>query len=393
MGLDFRYYCEVNMFIRRTLDLKQLIQKKSHFLFGPRGTGKSSLIQQQLGNSALIVDLLHSVNYTRLLENPSQLEFMIASVPDKKIIVIDEIQRVPELLNEVHRLIEKTHHNFLLTGSSARKLKKIGINLLAGRARQAELFPLTFHEIIDFDLQRYLQYGGLPMIYLSEEPIEDLEAYVYTYLEQEIKAEAVVQKLPAFSRFLQLSALTSGNTLNFSSIANDAWVSGVTLREYYQILQDTFLGFIVEPWLYSTKRKAASTARFYYFDIGVKNKLAGITSLSPKTDLFGLAFEHFIALELRAYLSYTRKKLPLCFWRTTEGYEVDFIIGNEIAVEIKSSEKVSEKHFRGLTYLIEENKLKKYYLVSQDPIPAKYGEITALPWEQFLKQLWDGDIL
>jgi len=381
------------MFIRRTLDLKQLIQKKSHFLFGPRGTGKSSLIQQQLGNSALIVDLLHSVNYTRLLENPSQLEFMIASVPDKKIIVIDEIQRVPELLNEVHRLIEKTHHNFLLTGSSARKLKKIGINLLAGRARQAELFPLTFHEIIDFDLQRYLQYGGLPMIYLSEEPIEDLEAYVYTYLEQEIKAEAVVQKLPAFSRFLQLSALTSGNTLNFSSIANDAWVSGVTLREYYQILQDTFLGFIVEPWLYSTKRKAASTARFYYFDIGVKNKLAGITSLSPKTDLFGLAFEHFIALELRAYLSYTRKKLPLCFWRTTEGYEVDFIIGNEIAVEIKSSEKVSEKHFRGLTYLIEENKLKKYYLVSQDPIPAKYGEITALPWEQFLKQLWDGDIL
>jgi predicted AAA+ superfamily ATPase len=392
MGLDFRKL-GANMFIQRTLDLKELIQKKSHFLFGPRGTGKSSLIKQQLGNSALIVDLLHSVNYTRLLENPSQLESMLALAPDKKIIVIDEIQRVPELLNEVHRLIENTHHHFLLTGSSARKLKQVGVNLLAGRARQAELFPLTFHEITDFNLSRYLQYGGLPMVYLSEEPLEDLDAYVSTYLEQEIKAEAIVQKLPAFSRFLQLSALTSGNTLNFSSIASDAGVSGVTLREYYQILQDTFLGFIVDPWLYSTKRKAASTARFYYFDIGVKNKLAGITSLPSKTDLFGQAFEHFIALELRAYLSYSRKKAPICFWRTLNGYEVDFIIENEIAIEIKSTDKLSEKHFKGIKYLIEENKLKKYYVVSQDPIAAKYGEINVLPWEMFLKQLWDGDIL
>ena len=256
------------MFLKRTLDLTHLIEKKSHFLFGPRGTGKSSLIAQQLGDDALIIDLLHSVTYTRLLENPSQLENIIAQT-DKKIIVIDEIQRVPELLNEVHRLIEKNHYHFLLTGSSARKLKKVGVNLLAGRARQAELFPLTFHEIIDFNLSRYLQYGGLPMIYLSDEPVEDLEAYVYTYLEQEIRLEAIVHKLPAFSRFLQLSALTSGNTLNFSSIASDTGVSSVTLREYYTILQDTFLGFIVEPWMHSIKRKAASTARFYYFDIGV----------------------------------------------------------------------------------------------------------------------------
>jgi len=149
----------------------------------------------------------------------------------------------------------------------------------------------------------------------------------------------------------------------------------------------------VEPWLHSTKRKAASTARFYYFDIGVKNKLAGITSLPQKTDLFGQAFEHFIALELRAYLSYTRKKSPMCFWRTTDGYEVDFIIENEIAIEIKSSDKLSEKHFKGIKYLLEENKLKKYYVVSQDPLPAKYGEINVLPWEHFLKKLWDGDIL
>jgi len=375
------------MFLKRTLDIKQLVEKKSHFLFGPRGTGKSSLIRQQLGDQALIIDLLYSVSYMRLLENPSYLESMIALQPHQKIIVIDEIQRIPELLNEVHRLIEKRGLHFLLTGSSTRKLKKYGVNLLAGRARQAELFPLTFHEIIDFNLHRYLQFGGLPMVYLSDEPAEDLEAYVYTYLEQEIKMEAVVQKLPAFSRFLQLSALTSGNTLNLTSIASDAGVSSVTLREYYQILQDTFLGFIVEPWLHSTKRKAASTARFYYFDMGVKNQLAGITSLSPKTDLFGQAFEHFIAIELRAYLSYTRKKLPLCFWRTTNGYEVDFIIGDEIAIEVKSSEKISEKHFKTLNYLIEENKLKKYYLVSQDPIAAQCGQITALPWDHFFKKI------
>lgn len=264
---------------------------------------------------------------------------------------------------------------------------------MAGRARQAELFPLTFHEITNFKLSRYLQYGGLPMVYLSDEPAEDLEAYVYAYLEQEIKAEAIVQKLPAFSKFLQLSALTSGSILNFSSIASDAGVSSVTLREYYQILQDTFLGFLVEPWGYSTKRKATATAKFYYFDLGVKNQLAGISSIPLKTDLFGQAFEHFIALEIRAYLSYTRKKLSLCFWNTVDKHEVDFIIGNDIAVEVKSSEKISDKHLKGLKYLIEENKLKKYYIISQDPISAKYGEIIALPWEMFLKQLWNGEIL
>lgn len=381
------------MYIKRTLDIKQLIEKKSHFLFGPRATGKSSLIKQQLEDTVLIIDLLHSVTYTRLLENPSHLESMIDLNPNQQTIVIDEIQRVPELLNEIHRLIEKKKYNFLLTGSSARKLKKIGVNLLAGRARQAELFPLTFHEITDFKLSRYLQYGGLPMVYLSNEPAEDLEAYVYTYLEQEIKAEAIVQKLPAFSKFLQLSALISGNILNFSSLASDAGVSSVTLREYYQILQDTFLGFLVEPWGYSTKRKATATAKFYYFDIGVKNQLAGITSIPPKTDLFGQAFEHFIALEIRAYLSYTRKKLSLCFWNTVDKHEVDFIIGNEIAVEVKSSEKISDKHLKGLKYLIEENKLKRYYIISQDPIAAKYGEIIALPWEMFFKQLWNGEIL
>lgn len=381
------------MFIHRTLDLKSLLTKKSHFLFGPRGIGKSSLIKHALSDESFIVDLLHSAIYMRLMDNPSQLEAMIAANP-KPFIVIDEIQRVPELLNEVHRLIENKQTRFLLTGSSARKLKRYGVNLLAGRAREAALFPLTYHELPHFDLQRYLQYGGLPMVVLSDEPAEELDAYVHTYLEEEIKAEALVQKLPAFSRFLQLSSLTSGTTLNFSAIASDAGVSSVTLREYYQILEDTFLGFTVSPWQHAFKRKAVSTARFYYFDTGVKNRLANLYAVPEKTDLFGQAFEHFIAMELRAYLSYSRKKLPLHFWRTSEGgHEVDFIIGEEIAIEVKASRHTSSKHLKGLTYLKEENKLKNYYLVSQDPVALKQDGIHVLPWEHFLKQLWDGALI
>lgn len=380
------------MFINRILNLKQLLDKKSHFLFGSRATGKSSLINHDLGGQALIIDLLHSENYMRLMRNPSQIEAMIA-LSDKPFVVIDEIQRIPQLLNEVHRLIEKNQIKFLLTGSSARKLKRQGVNLLAGRARQAELFPLSYHEFTQFNLHRFLQYGGLPMVVLSDEPEEDLDTYVYTYLEQEIRAEALVKNLPAFSRFLQLSALTSGTTLNFTSIASDAGVSSVTLREYYQILEDSFLGFFVLPWQHSIKRKATATARFYYFDTGVKNRLAGLPTLPDQTDAFGQAFEHFIAMELRAYLSYSRKKLPLCFWRTIDGHEVDFILGDEVAIEVKSAKKISSKHLKGLRYLMQEDKIKKYYMISRDPIALYEEGIYILPWDNFLKQLWDGDII
>lgn len=380
------------MYLKRLLDIKQLITKKSHFLFGPRATGKSSLIRHELDNQALIIDLLHTETYVRLMDNPSQLEGLIA-VDEQPIVVIDEIQRIPELLNEVHRLIENKQIRFLLTGSSGRQLKRHGVNLLAGRARQAELFPLTYHELPDFNLNHYLLYGGLPMVTLSKEPEEDLNAYVHTYLQEEIKAEALVQKLPAFSRFLQLSALTSGTTLNYHSIANDAGVSGVTLREYYQILEDTFLGFTLLPWQHSVKRKAISTARFYYFDTGVKNKLAKIDAIPESTDAFGQAFEHFIAMELRAYISYTRKRVSLNFWRTAGGHEVDFILGDSVAIEVKASRKISSKHLKGLKYLMEENALDKYYLISQDPIPIKQDGIFILPWDDFIKRLWDGDVI
>ncbi|MCH9644248.1 MAG: ATP-binding protein [Gammaproteobacteria bacterium] len=380
------------MYIKRFLDIKQLLKKKSHFLFGPRATGKSSLSKHQLDGKALIIDLLHSETHLRLMQNPSLIETMIEA-QNKSLVVIDEIQRNPELLNEVHRLIENKKITFLLTGSSARKLKHHSVNLLAGRAWQADLFPLTYHEYPNFNLDRYLQYGGLPLIALSKEPVEDLDAYVNTYLEQEIKAEALVQKLPAFSRFLLLAALTSGTTLNYSNIANDAGVTSATLKEYYQILEDTFIGFTVLPWQHSVKRKAISTARFYFFDTGVKNKLAQISHIPEQSDLYGQAFEHFVAMELRAYISYLRKKLPLCFWRTTQGHEVDFIIGDEVAIEVKSTKNVSGKHLKGLKHLMEEKKIKNYYLISRDTIPQKQDGISILPWNIFLDKLWAGEIV
>ena len=358
-----------------------MLNKKSFFLFGPRAVGKSFLIHQQLENQeTLLIDLLESDMYFRLNHSPQDLARIILEKPKIKFVVIDEVQRVPMLLNEVHRLIERSHIKFLLTGSSARKLHKQNVNLLAGRAWEARLYPLTYNEIAnEFILAKYLRFGGLPVVYCSDEPEEELYAYVNTYLKEEIQAESLVRKIPAFSRFLRTSALTSGEMLNFSSIANDSGIPVSTIREYYEILEDTFIGFMIPAWTKSIKRKPITTDKFYFFDLGVKNTLADIKHLEPGTDLFGRALEHFIALELRAYLSYHRIHEDLCYWRAKNGQEVDFIINDDIAIEIKATTRVVDKHLKGLQALIEEDKLAKFYLISQDPINRMYGQIHIIP--------------
>lgn len=376
------------MYIKRTLDLMSLLKTKSYFLFGPRGTGKSYLIRQQLSPSIPVINLLRSELYLRLSSHPEELESIITAYEDHSIIVIDEVQRIPLLLNEVHRLIEENQIKFLLTGSSARKLRRGGANLLAGRAREAKLFPLTYHEIENFNLQHYLLHGGLPMVYLSDAPQDDLYAYIDTYLKDEIIAEAVVLKLQAFSRFLEISAITSGTMINYANISNDVGISASTIREYYGILEDTFLGFSLPAYTKTKKRKALSTAKFYYFDLGVKNVLAQIDSVPQNTDIFGNLFEHFIALELRAYLSYRRIRKPLCYWQEKNGQEVDFVIGDDIAIEVKSSNNIQEKHLKGLKVLAEEELFTKYILVSQDKTNRKQNNIMILYWEDFLTYLW-----
>ena len=370
------------------------MEQKSFFLFGPRSTGKTSLIKHQLKDNVLYIDLLYSDYYTLLSTKPSALEEIIdADQKHSKLVAIDEIQRIPELLNEVHRLIESRKIKFLMTGSSVRKLRKAGVNLLAGRAWRADIFPLTYDEIPNFDLSKFLLYGSLPQVILNNNASEELTAYVNTYLQEEIYMEALVRKVLAFNRFLQIAAICSGKMLNFANIANDMGVSATTVREYYQILEDMLLGFFVPAFTKTIKRKAISTAKFYIFDLGVKNKLARINSLDPQSDLYGQAFEHFIAMELRAYLSYSRMDMDLKYWQSKSGQEVDFIIGSEIAIEIKSTDKPSEKHMKGLKALQSEDVCKQYYLVCDTKIARRHDEIQIINWRDFLTKLWSDQVV
>lgn len=376
------------MELDRHLNLQELLAKKSFFLFGPRTTGKSTLISQQLSDSVRVIDLLDSRFYLRLLNAPGDLESIISADTKNDIVVVDEIQRVPELLNEVHRLIEKKKITFLLTGSSARKLRRGRANLLAGRVWEARLFPLTWREIPDFNLERYLRYGGLPAVYLSQHPDEELNAYVNTYLKEEIMAEGLIRKLPPFSRFLSVAALANGEMVNFSKLANDCQVPPSTVTEYVGLIEDTLMGFLLPSWKESRKRKAIRTGKFYFFDPGVTHTLTGTRTIDRNSHLYGKSFEQFIGMEIRAYLSYERKMLDFSYWRSTHGYEVDFLIGRETAVEVKASQRITPREFKGLKALEEENVFKNYVLVSQDPVNTRDGNFQALHWETFLDRLW-----
>ena len=375
------------MDIRRILQLAPLLAMKSFFLFGPRATGKTTLIRQQLAETATIIDLLDSRYFLRLSSAPHELESIIAAAP-ADIIVIDEIQRIPELLNEIHRLIESQNLTFLLTGSSARKLRRGKANLLAGRVWSAGMFPLIYQEIIDFNLERYLHYGGLPAVYLSEYPEEELDAYVNTYLKEEILAEGLIRRLPPFSRFLKTIALANCEMINFTKLANDCQVPPSTATEYVALLEDTLVGFLLPAWTESKKRKAIKTGKFYFFDPGITHILAGTEALDRNSNLYGKSFEQFICMELRAYLSYTRKKLTLTYWRSKNGHEVDFLLGTRTAIEVKATKKISSNDLKGLKYLKEEGVFQNFILVSQDPIRTLADNILTIPWQKFLSDLW-----
>lgn len=382
--------------IPRTINLLDLLTKKSHFLFGPRSTGKSTAIDQQLGKKAVIINLLRSSVQSTLLKNPGELEGIIDASSDSKtsLVVIDEIQKVPALLDEVHRLIEERNFRFLLSGSSARKLKASGVNLLGGRAWTSNMFPLTTEELKGkFKLDHYLRYGGLPHVYGSSFPQDELEAYVTTYLNEEIKMEGLVRKIPAFLEFLRIAALTNTQLLNFSTIASDTGVSATTIKEYYGILEDTLIGKLLQPWSKSTKRKAVATAKFYFFDTGICHTLAETKSIDRNSDLYGQSFEHWIYMELSAYLSYRNRKEKLRFWRSLDRHEVDFIIGDEIAIEVKSTKKVNKDDFAGINALREEEIFKAFFIVSNDPVDIVKDGVNCLNWKTFLQRLWADQIL
>lgn len=372
----------------RVLSLPNLLGLKSFFLFGPRSTGKSFLIREQLPR-ARVYDLLDNDVFGRLMRRPALLGEEASRSP----IVIDEIQKLPALLDEVQRLIDSRGLRFLLTGSSVRKLKRGGANLLGGRAWQASLFPLRFSEIPDFDLIRYLNRGGLPHIYQSLNFSEELNGYVNLYLREEIAAEALVRRVEPFARFLDVMALQNGEELYYQGLASDCGLPAKTIQHYVQMVEDTLLGFSVPSFLATQKRKAIVRPKFYLFDVGVTNALAHRGEIKPQSELFGRCFEHFLILELRAHLGYQRLNLPMQYWRSTSGFEVDCVIGDQLAVEFKASDCVSERHLRGLRALREEGLVRDYALVSLDPVLRHLDGITIYPWREFLRALNAGEVL
>lgn len=367
--------------------------KESLFLWGARQTGKSTLIKALFPDS-LYFDLLLSDVFMRLQLKPSLLRETILSQDQNKPIIIDEIQKIPELLNEVHWLITNKNIQFVLSGSSPRKILKSGSNLLGGRALRYELYPFIYKEIPDFDLKRALNNGLLPRHYLSKNPEKLISAYIGSYLRDEIMAEAKIRNLTAFSRFLEAAAFSNGEMVNYTNIAAECGVSSPTIREYFQILEDTLLGNFLPSYQKRPKRRVILSPKFYYFDLGIANYLLKRKSIQLGSESFGSAFEHFIFQEIKAHSSYSGINYPLSFWRTTSQIEVDFILGeHEVAIEVKSTEQVNNRHLRGLKSFAEDYEVKSLILVSNDPFPRRIGNIEAMPWEMFLNKLWDGDII
>lgn len=374
---------------KRLIDLNLALKMKSHFLLGPRATGKSWLIRHQLKN-AQVFDLLNGDTYHRLLTRPHSMSEEISS----QVVVIDEVQKIPQLLDEVHRLIEEKNIRFLLTGSSARKLKAKGSNLLAGRARTLAMFPLTSQEISDFDLLRYCNTGGLPLVWLSDSPWSDLREYVNLYIKEEIKAEAIVRRIDHYARFLEVIGLCSGEEVNYQQIASDSGVPPRTVANFVEVLKDTLLAFELEPYRKSRSRKAVSRSKLYLFDVGVANYLSGRKAILLRSEAFGKAFEHFLIQEIRAYLGYRSPDTPLRYWRVGGSqHEVDCIIGDEAAIEIKSSDQFTEKHLNGLRELKSSAKIRRHILVSRDPIERKVDGIEVMPYTKLLKELWSGQLV
>lgn len=361
---------------------------ESLFLWGARQTGKSTLLKELYPN-AVWFNLLLSDVYEKLTKNPSFLRENLLAQPEKKVVVIDEIQRVPELLNEIHWLISNKGNQFILSGSSARKIIRGGFNLLGGRALRHELYPLVSAEIPDFNLLQALNNGLLPRHYLASNPKRLISAYIGNYLKDEIAAEAKIRNIQSFSRFLEAAAFSNGEMVNYANIAADCGVSAPTVKEYFQILEDTLIGRFVPSYQKKPKRRVINAPKFYFFDVGIVNYLLKRGSIEIGSEVFGNAFEHFIYHEIFAHSQYSGIGFSVSYWRTASQLEVDFILGdNEVAIEVKSTSTISARHLNGLKKFCEEYKVKHRLVVCNEPFPRLIDNILVLPWKDFLQRLW-----
>jgi len=377
------------MFYKRIMNLQQLIAKKSHFLLGPRSTGKSSLIKYHFPESYYINLLMQDV-LREYMVNPSLLRQRVLAkqLSAGSLIIIDEIQKVPSLLDEVHLLIEDYDYRFLLTGSSARKLKRGAANLLAGRAWMAHFHPLCYKEIHDFDLHKYLNVGGLPQVYTSTDSSLELKNYVNLYIKEEIQEEGHIRKLDQFLIFFESLSLMNGSELNYQGWSSDTGIPRKTLQTYVELLIDTLMAFELPSFKKTKTRKAVSRSKLYFFDVGVAKEITKRGEIKAGSPEFGYAFEHFLIQECRAVNSYLNKNWDLTYWRTHSGIEVDLCLGQDYAIEIKATEHVSQKHLKGLKYLQEEKIFKQHFLVCFEREKRVIDGITIWPWREFLDFLW-----
>lgn len=372
---------------KRLINLEEL-EDDSIFLWGPRQVGKSTFLQARYPD-AVFYDLLNSDVLARLARRPGLLREEVLALPAEQLVIIDEVQKVPALLDEVHWLMTNRGQRFILCGSSARKLKAAGTNLLGGRALTCTMFPLVSAEIDDFDLSRAINHGMIPRHYLAANPTRRLQAYIGVYLNEEIRMEAQLRNLAAFNRFLEVAAGCDGEIVNYTNIAQDCGVSAPTVKEYFAILQQTLIGTMIEAFTLSRKRRAITAPKFYYFDVGIVNYLLHRQKLTPGTADYGHAFEHFVVQEILAWLGYTFSSERLTYWRTTRGYEVDCIIGaGRVAIEIKSTTEVQSRHTKGLAAFAEEFPACRRIVVSLDPVRRRIGEVEVFPVLDFLKTMW-----
>jgi uncharacterized protein len=368
-------------------------ENESFFLWGARQTGKSTLLKELFPDS-LWFDLLQTDVFGRLQRNPAQLREIVLAMKPTSPVVIDEIQKIPALLDEVHWLMENQRTRFILSGSSPRKIIRSQSNLLGGRAIRYELFPFVSREIQDFSLLRALNHGLLPRHYLANNPEKLIESYIGNYLKEEIMAEARLRNIRTFSRFLEVAAFSNGEIVNYSNIASESGTSAPTVKEYFQILEDTLIGRFLPSFQKKPKRRVILAPKFYFFDIGIVNYLLKRGKIVTGSESFGNAFEHFIYQELVAFSHYTGIRFPLSYWRTASQIEIDFVLGDhEVAVEVKSTSNATPRHAKGLKSFGEEYTVKKQILVTNDAYPRQMGNILVLPWNVFLQQLWEGSII
>jgi len=377
--------------------LLELPEDHSFFLFGARGTGKSTLILEKFQKQSLVINLLDPELEDTLAKRPNRLKEMVLALdPEIKYVIIDEIQKLPKLLDLVHLLIETTDKIFILTGSSARKLKRGQANLLAGRAFTCNLHPFSCFELgKDFNLNDALQYGLLPKIYnlkTTKSKNQFLQSYAHTYLKEEIWAEHFVNDLDPFRHFLEVAAQMNGKEINFSNISKDVGVDDKTIKKYFLILEDTMLGFSLNGFQHSFRKRLSSKPKFYLFDPGIKRALDSTFDLPLKegTNAYGDAFEHFVLLEIIKLSSYFYPTYRFSYLRSKDNAEVDLIVERPrektLFIEIKSSKEVSDDSLRNLSELAKDFKDCEALCFSRDSQARLVNNVTILPWQEGLKK-------